>query len=106
MFAPKTGRAKIPGLMPNMSDDHLWAGGLPQFGHTAKQCRDENGTVPLPNALLRPWTAWLKESMAQSGGIVVAEGYASAVGVLKTEPEALDELVASGVREGRLRLVA
>jgi hypothetical protein len=83
--------AKIPGLMPNMSDDHLWA-----------ELSGPRYTTPL----LRSWTAWLKEAMAQSGGIVVAEGYASTVGVLKTEPDALDELVASGVREGQLRMVA
>jgi hypothetical protein len=83
--------AKIPGLMPEMSDDHLWA-----------ELSGPRYTTPL----LRPWTVWPKEAMAQSGGIVVAKGYAATVGVLKTESEALDELVAAGVREGNLRMVA
>ena len=81
--------AKIPGLMPNMSDDHLWA-----------ELSGPRYTTPL----LRPWTAWLKEAMAASGGIVVAKGFASEVGVLKTEPEALDELVSQGVRDSHLAM--
>jgi hypothetical protein len=83
--------ARIPGLMPNISDDHLWA-----------ELSGPRYTTPL----LRPWTAWLKEAMASSGSIVVAEGFASSVGVLKTEPDELDALVASGVKEGHLRMVA
>ncbi len=83
--------ARIPGLMPNMSDDHLWT-----------ELASPHYTTPL----LRPWTAWLKEAMATSGGIVVAEGFAASVGVLKTEPDELDLLVASGVKEGHLRMVA
>ena len=81
--------AKIPGIMPNMSDDHLWT-----------ELSGPRYTTPL----LRPWTAWLKSAMAESGGIVVAEGFASTVGVLKTEPEELDELVSQGVRDHRLAL--
>jgi hypothetical protein len=81
--------AKIPGLMPNMSDDHLWA-----------ELSGSRYTTPL----LRSWTAWLKQSMAQGGGIIVAEGYEAAVGVLKTEPEALDEIVSQGVRDRHLAL--
>jgi hypothetical protein len=76
--------------MPNISDDHLWA-----------ELSGPRYTTPL----LRPWTAWLKEAMATSGSIVVAEGFASSVGVLKTEPEELDALVASGVKGGHLRMV-
>lgn len=83
--------ARIPGLMPNMSDDHLWT-----------ELSGPRYTTPL----LRPWTAWLKAAMAEGGGIVVAEGFASTVGVLKTEPDELDTLVASGVKEGHLRMVA
>jgi hypothetical protein len=44
--------------------------------------------------------------MTASGGIVVATGYASDVGVLKTEPDALDELVSQGVRDRRLAMTA
>ena len=83
--------AKIPGLMPNMSDDHLWA-----------ELSGPRYTTPL----LRSWIPWLKEAMAQGGGIVVADGFASTVGVLKTEPDELDALVTSGVKEGHLRMVA
>jgi hypothetical protein len=83
--------ARIPGLMPNISDDHLWA-----------ELSGPRYTTPL----LRPWTAWLKEAMAYSGSIVVANGFQATVGVLKTEPDELDALVASGVKEGHLRMVA
>jgi hypothetical protein len=83
--------ARIPGIMPNLSDDHLWT-----------ELSGPRYTTPL----LRPWTAWLKEAMTESGSIVVAEGFASSVGVLKTEPDELDALVASGVKEGHLRMVA
>jgi hypothetical protein len=81
--------AKIPGLMPNMSDDHLWA-----------ELTGPRYTTPL----LRAWIPWLKETMARGGGIVVANGVASTVGVLKTEPEALDELVSAGVRDRMLTM--
>lgn len=83
--------ARIPGLMPNMSDDHLW-----------KELSGPRYTTPL----LRSWTAWLKTAMADSGGIVVAQGFASTVGVLKMESDKLDTLVESGVKEGHLRMVA
>ena len=76
--------AKIPGLMPNMSDDHLWA-----------ELTGPRYTTPL----LRAWIPWLKETMASSGGIVVANGFRATVGVLKTEPDALDEIVSQGVRD-------
>ncbi|MGA2069504.1 MAG: hypothetical protein ABSG86_31420 [Thermoguttaceae bacterium] len=76
--------AKIPGLMPDMSDDHLWA-----------ELTGPRYTTPL----LRAWIPWLKSAMSDGGGIVVANGFAATVGVLKTEPEALDELVSQGVRE-------
>jgi hypothetical protein len=76
--------ARIPGLMPNMSDDHLWA-----------ELTGPRYTTPL----LRPWIPWLKETMTKGNGIVVAKGYAAEVGVLKTDPEALDEIVSQGVRD-------
>ena len=44
--------------------------------------------------------------MVENSGIVVAKGFSSTVGVLKTEPDELDTLVASGVKEGHLRMVA
>jgi hypothetical protein len=83
--------AKIPGLMPNMSDDHLWA-----------ELTSPRYTTPL----LRAWIPWLKRAMTSDGGIVVAKGFASSVGVLKTEPDELDALVALGVKEGHLHMVA
>jgi hypothetical protein len=81
--------ARIPGLMPNLSDDHLWS-----------ELSGPSYTTPL----LRRWTAWLKAAMVENGGIIVANGFAANVGVLKTEPEALDELVSQGVRDGRLAM--
>jgi hypothetical protein len=83
--------AKIPGLMPNMSDDHLWA-----------ELSRPSYTTPM----LRSWVPWLKDTMTKGNGIVVAKGYAAEVGVLKTEPEALDEIVSRGVRDGILALCA
>jgi hypothetical protein len=76
--------AKIPGLMPNMSDDHLWA-----------ELTGPRYTTPL----LRAWIPWLKATMAEGGGIVLADGFESTVGVLKTEPDALDEIVSQGVKD-------
>ena len=83
--------ANIPGLMPNMSDDHLWT-----------ELSGTRYTTPL----LRSWIPWLKQAMIESSGIVVAKGFASTVGVLKTGPNELDDLIASGVKEGHLRMVA
>jgi hypothetical protein len=83
--------AKIPGLMPNMSDDHLWT-----------ELSGPRYTTPL----LRSWIPWLKQAMTEGSGIVVAEGLASTVGVLKTEPDDLDALVTRGVKEGHLGMVA
>jgi hypothetical protein len=81
--------AKIPGLMPNMSDDHLWA-----------ELSGPRYTTPL----LRSWIPRLKETMVSGGGIVVANGFKATVGVLKTEPDGLDEIVSQGVREHLLTL--
>ena len=83
--------ARIPGLMPNMSDDHLWA-----------ELSGPRYTTPL----LRSWIPWLKRAMVAGGGIVAGEGIAATVGVLRTEPDELDALVASGVKEGHLPMVA
>ena len=83
--------ARIPGLMPNMSDDHLWT-----------ELSGPRYTTPL----LRSWIPWLKQAMTEGGGIVVSEGMASAVGVLKTEPDDLNALVMQGVKEGQLRIAA
>ena len=82
--------AKIPGLMPNTSDDHLWS-----------ELTGPRYTTPL----LRSWIPWLKEAMAKDGRIIVGEGFASSLGVLRTEPDELDALVCSGVREGHLHMV-
>jgi len=83
--------AKIPGIMPNMSDDHLWA-----------ELTGSRYTTPF----LRSWIPWLKGVMVQGGGIVVADGFASIVGVLRTEPDELDALVMLGVKEGYLHMMA
>jgi hypothetical protein len=82
--------AKLPGLMPDMSDDHLWA-----------ELTGPRFTTPL----LRSWIPWLKATMAEEGDIVVPKGFASAMGILKVESDDLDELVSLGVKEGRLQLV-
>jgi hypothetical protein len=42
--------------------------------------------------------------MVESDGIVVAQGFASSVGVLKTEPNSLDDLVSQGAGDGCLAL--
>lgn len=76
--------ARIAGLMPNMSDDHLWA-----------ELNGPRYTTPL----LRSWIPWLKETMTQSGAIVLADGLAATVGVLKADPEALDDIVSQGIRD-------
>jgi hypothetical protein len=81
--------ARIPGIMPNLSDDHLWA-----------ELSGPSYTTPL----LMSWIPWLKETMTKSKGIVVANGFQATVGVLKTEPAALDDLVSQGVRERCLTL--
>jgi hypothetical protein len=83
--------AKIPGLMPNMSDDHLWA-----------ELTGPRYTTPL----LRAWIPRIKQTMVGSGGIVLANGFRATVGVLKTESEALDEIVSQGVRERALLMRA
>ncbi len=81
--------AKIPGLMPNLSDDHLWT-----------ELSGANYTTPL----LRSWVPWIKETMFHRKVIVVAKGYAADVGVLKAEPDALDEIVSKGVKEHYLAM--
>lgn len=83
--------AKIPGLMPNISDDLLWA-----------ELAGPRYTTPL----LRSWVPWLKAAMIRSGGIVIADGFAATVGILRAERDELDSLVALGVRENSLRMVA
>lgn len=83
--------AKIPGLMPNMGDDHLWV-----------ELTSPRYTTPL----LRSWIPWLKEVMVKNGKIIVAHGLASSVGVLRIEPDELDALVSLGVKEGHLLMVA
>jgi len=83
--------AKIPGLMPNMSDDHLWA-----------ELTGPRYTTPL----LRDWIPRIKETMVSSGGIVLANGFRATVGVLKTEPDALDEIVSQGVKDRALTMRA
>jgi hypothetical protein len=81
--------AKIPGLMPDMGDEHLWA-----------ELTGPRYTTPL----LRAWIPWLKSEMSDGGGIVIADGFAATVGVLKTEPDALDEIVSQGVRDRALSM--
>jgi hypothetical protein len=83
--------ARVPGLMPNMSEDHLWA-----------EITGPQYTTPL----LRSWIPWLKEVMIENGNIVLSQGFASSVGVLRTEPEELDALVTLGVKEGHLQMMA
>lgn len=83
--------AKLPGLMPNMSDDHLWS-----------ELSGPRYTTPL----LRSWVPWLKKAMTTEGGIVLAKGLAANVGVLRTEPDDLDDLVMLGVKKGHLQMVA
>ena len=83
--------AKIPGMMPCLDDQNLW-----------QELSGPRYSTPL----LRSWVGWLKRAMIESGGILMAEGFQATAGVLKTEPDELDELVSSGVRTGYLRMVA
>lgn len=81
--------ARIPGLMPNLSDDHLWA-----------ELSGPRYTTPL----LRSWIPWLKAALTANGGIVAAQGFASNAGVLKIEPDKLDAIVSQGVRDRHLAM--
>jgi hypothetical protein len=81
--------ARIPGLMPNMSDDHLWT-----------EFSGSRYTTPL----LRSWMPWLKQAMTKNQSIVVAKGFGTEVGVLKAEPDELDDLVSKGVKGRHLAL--
>jgi hypothetical protein len=83
--------ARVSGIMPCLSDQHLWA-----------ELTGPRYTTPL----LRPWTGWLKRAMIEAGQIVMAEAHNAATGILRTSQEELDELVSSGVRSGFLRMVA
>ncbi len=69
--------------MPNLSDDHLWT-------ELSGPCY----TTPL----LAVVDGLAQGDHVPSGGIVVAKGYSADVGVLKTEPGTLDELVSQGRR--------
>ena len=84
-----TALAKIPGLMPDLSDDRLWA---------------ELSSPRYSTPLLRQWTGWLKRIMVEAGNITMAEGFQATVGVLKTQPAELDALASAGVRAGSLKL--
>jgi hypothetical protein len=85
--------AKLPGLMPELSDEALWA-----------ELSGQRYTTPL----LREWTPWLKAELLHSGGIVQAgsldQATGSKPGVLTVLPEKLDELVSAGVRRKELML--
>ena len=85
------GIAKVPGLLVNMDDDHLW-----------QELNGERYTTPL----LRSWVGWLKRRMMEEGLIVMAEGIGCNVGVLTADSAKLDNIVSDGVREGYLKMVA
>lgn len=81
--------AKVPGLMPCLSDQHLW-----------QELTGPRYTTPL----LRPWVGWLKRAMIERGGITIADGHAATAGILTTTSEQLDEMVSLGVRSGCLEM--
>jgi hypothetical protein len=81
--------AHLPGLLTNMSDDHLWG-----------ELSGPRYTTPL----LRAWVPWLRKTLAQHGEIIVADGYQSQAGVLKADNDALDEIVSGGVRSDELQM--
>jgi hypothetical protein len=81
--------AKLPGLIPDLSDDRLWA-----------ELCGERYTTPL----LRAWTPWIRQRLIAAGGIVPAQGYAAKAGVLRATPEEIDDLASSGVRQGHLEM--
>ena len=83
--------AKIPGLLPDIGDDHLWA-----------ELSGPRYTTPI----LRSWVGRIKRSLLESGGIVMAEGWQSNCGVLQVESDVLDNLVSDGIRSGYLKMQA
>jgi hypothetical protein len=83
--------ARIPGMMSNIGDAHLFA---------------ELNSPRYSTPLLRSWVGWLKRSMIENGQIVMCDGYESTAGILQIESDELDELISRGVRSGYLKVVA
>ena len=81
--------AKLPGLLPNISDGHLW---------------QELSGVRYTTPMLPAWVGWLKRKMIEDQTIVICEGIESQAGILQIEPAQLDELVSTGVRRGWLKI--
>jgi hypothetical protein len=82
--------ARVPGLMPCLSDDHLWT-----------ELSSPRYTTPL----LRSWIGWIKRKLLERGQLAMADGYGEqGAGVLTIEPDELDEVVSEGVRFGYLRM--
>ena len=81
--------AKLPGLLPNISDAHLW---------------QELSSVRYTTPMLPAWTGWLKRKMIEDQTIVICEGIESSAGILNIDPAQLDELVSAGVRRGWLKI--
>jgi len=81
--------AKIPGLIVNLSDDHLW-----------KELQGERYTTPM----LRHWTEKIGKVLAKKGMLAKAEGWQTNAGILRVEPEELDKIVSNGVHRGFLKM--
>lgn len=81
--------AKIEGLLPDVSDDSLWA-----------ELMSERYSTPL----LRRWLPWLREELKSSGLLREAEGHNQAAGVLSATTDDLDALVSDGIKCGALVL--
>jgi hypothetical protein len=81
--------AGIPGLMPNMTDAHLW-----------QELSSPRFTTPL----IRRWVPRLREVLVENNGIVMADGFQTNAGVLAVDDETLDEIVSQGVRDEELAM--
>ena len=83
--------AKVPGLMPNDSDDHLWA-----------ELTGTRYTTPL----LRCWVPTIRQQLLRQNMLVKADGHNAVVSILRVEPDQLDKIIVAGVHKRKLELVA
>ena len=83
--------SKLPGIILNISEDRLW-----------EVLTGDGFSTPL----LRSWMPNIMEKLKENCCLEVSEGFQAAVALLDVQPEGLDFLVSSCVKEGLLKLVA
>jgi hypothetical protein len=81
--------AKREGFMPVLNEGSLW-----------QMLQGDRFTTPL----LRDWMPWLREEMRKRGQLVELNQSGCQAGLLLADNDALDELVADGVKRGHLRI--